>query len=125
MFKNNNFHIRKTSRVTHSNIFLFPKETHADVVPERRALGHYAGRHAVLVHGHIKVPVSLHHAASSQNGLGTKPVTREVLEEEVHMTINGLCLTKNEHRFSLNGFKEAQFRVLVIKDSTEVDRHTL
>lgn len=32
---------------------------------------------------------------------------------------------KHERRFSPGGFKVAQFRVLVIKDSTEVDRHTL
>lgn len=63
----------KKGRVTHSYIFLFAKETHADVVPERRALRHHAGRHPVLVHGHIEVSVGLHHAACSQDGLEGKP----------------------------------------------------
>lgn len=73
-------------RETHSNIFLFPKETHADVVPERRALGHRAGRHAVLVHGHIKVAVGLHHAACSQDGLGMQGERRGEGDEKERYT---------------------------------------
>lgn len=57
------------SRITHSHVFLFAKEAHANVVPERGALRHGACCHSVLVHGHIKVTVGLHHAAYSQDGL--------------------------------------------------------
>lgn len=71
------------NNATHSYVFLFAKETHADVVPERGALGHSTCRHSVLVHGHIKVTMGLHHAASSQDGLGIKTMIREILEEDV------------------------------------------
>lgn len=69
--------------ITHSYIFLFSKEAHADVVPERRALRHSTCCHSVLVHGHIKVTMGLHHAACSQDGLGIKTMIREILEEDV------------------------------------------
>lgn len=68
--------------ITHSHIFLFPKEAHADVVPERGVLGHSTCCHSVLVHGHIKVTMGLHHAACSQDGLGIKTMIRETLEED-------------------------------------------
>lgn len=66
---------------THSHIFLFPKEAHANVVPEGRALGHGTGGHSILVHGHVKVAVGLHHAACSQDGLGIKTLIRHRLQE--------------------------------------------
>lgn len=68
--------------ITHGNIFLFAKETHADVVPQQGALRHRTRRHSVLVHGHIKVSVGLHHTACSQDGLGTKTVIRGILQED-------------------------------------------
>lgn len=71
------------NRITHCYIFLFSKEAHANVVPERGALRHSAGSHSVLVHGHIKVTMGLHHAACSQDGLGIKTMIREILEEKV------------------------------------------
>lgn len=75
--------IDKVKRITHSYIFLFSKEAHANIVPERRALRHSTCCHSVLVHGHIKVPMSLHHAACSQDGLGIKTMIRDILEEDV------------------------------------------
>lgn len=76
----------KTSRkknITHSYIFLFPKEAHANVVPQRGTLRHSTCCHPVLVHSHIKVTMGLHHAACSQDGLGIKTMIREILEEDV------------------------------------------
>lgn len=67
---------------THSYVFLLSKEAHANVVPEGGALRHSASGHAVLVHGHIKVTVGLHHAACSQDGLGGKTLIRAIGEEE-------------------------------------------
>lgn len=69
--------------ITYSYIFLFSKEAHADVVPERGALRHSTCCHSVLVHGHIKVTMSLHHAACSQDGLDIKTMIREILEEDL------------------------------------------
>lgn len=66
--------------MTHSHIFLFAKEAHANVVPERGALGNRSRRHTILVHGHIKVAVGLHHTACSQDGLEIKTVIKEILE---------------------------------------------
>lgn len=74
---------QQVNRITHSYIFLFSKEAHADVVPERGALRDGACCHSILVHGHIKVPMGLHHAAGSQDGLGIKTMIREVSEEDV------------------------------------------
>lgn len=71
------------NHITHSYVFLFSKEAHADVVPERRALRHGACCHSILIHGHIKVTVGLHHAACSQDGLRIKTMIREILEEDV------------------------------------------
>lgn len=66
---------------THSHVFLLPEEAHADVVPEGRALWHSARRHSVLVHGHVKVTVGLHHAAGSQDGLGAdETLVRHILQ---------------------------------------------
>ena len=61
-------------RNTHSHVFLLAEEAHANVVPEGGALGHGTGSHTVLVHGHIKVSVSLHHATCSKDGLGRNSV---------------------------------------------------
>lgn len=69
--------------LTHSYVFLFSKEAHANVVPERGALGHGTCCHSVLVHGHIKVTMRLHHAACSQDGLETKTVIRKIWKEDV------------------------------------------
>lgn len=54
------------------HIFLLPKEAHANVVPEWGALRNAAGHHLVLGEGDIEIPVGLHHAASSQGGLGMR-----------------------------------------------------
>lgn len=85
---------RQINHVTHCYIFLFPKETHSDVVPEWGALRHSTGSHSVLVHGYIKVTVGLHHAACSQDGLGIKPVIGDI---KLHIMTDGLChLTEND-----------------------------
>lgn len=59
----------KTLWETYSYIFLLAKETHADVIPERGALRDSKRCHSILIHGHIEIPVCLHHAAGCQDGL--------------------------------------------------------
>lgn len=54
---------------TYCYIFLLPEEAHADVVPQRGALGDSAGYQPVLGEGNVEVPVGLHHAASRQGRL--------------------------------------------------------
>lgn len=63
-----------TGNNAHSNIFLLSKEGHSNVVPQWGALRGCHGSYPVLVQGHIKVSMSLHHAPSRHDGLDMRGV---------------------------------------------------
>lgn len=71
------------SSTTYCYVFFLAEEAHANVVPEGGALRDVVGCHAVLVHGHVKVPMGLHHTACRQDGLpGTHTIHQ--YQNEMH-----------------------------------------
>lgn len=64
----------RTGNNAYSNIFLLAKESHSNVVPQWWALRGCHSSYSVLVQGHIKVSMSLHHAPSRHDGLDMRGV---------------------------------------------------
>ena len=54
---------------TYCNVFVLPKEAHANVVPEMGRFWKARGCDTILGQGYVKVFVVLHHSTSCENGL--------------------------------------------------------